>query len=75
MSKRRVAIPAQDKLLLSVDEAAALLGVGRDRIYKLIMDICRDTKRPALYSVKVGARRLIPRQALDRYIDSLMAAA
>ena len=56
----------QYRLLLTVGEAAQALGVGRSRIYLLIME-----KR--LFSVKVGASRRIPVQALEEYVEQLIA--
>jgi transposase len=61
--------------LYSVSEAAALLGIGRDKMYKLILQPERDTKKPAVYSVKMGRYRKIPAKALAQFIDRLMDAA
>lgn len=74
MSKKIPELPIEAKMLLSVEEACALLGVGRDRLYRLVLDIDPKTKRPAIHSVKVGHRRLVPRPALEKFIDELMAA-
>jgi excisionase family DNA binding protein len=61
--------------LYNVNEAAALLGIGRDKMYKLILQPERDTKKPAIHSVKMGRHRKIPAKALEKYIDRLMEAA
>lgn len=55
------------KLLLSVAEAAAKLGMSRAKCYPLVM-------REDIVSFKDGGRRLIPAWALDEYIESRMAA-
>jgi excisionase family DNA binding protein len=47
--------------LLSVDEAAAALGIGRSRLYD---EIAAQRVR----SVKVGRRRLVPSGAIADYI-------
>jgi excisionase family DNA binding protein len=47
--------------LLSVDEAAAALGVGRSRLYD-------EIAAARVRSVKVGRRRLIPASAIADYI-------
>ena len=52
--------------LLSVDEACAMLGLGRSRTYLEI-----QTGR--LRSVKVGRRRLIPVAAVAEYIEECVA--
>lgn len=50
--------------LLTVDEAAAELGVSRSRIFGLI-------KTGALRSIKLGASRRIPRDAVDELVANL----
>ena len=57
-------IPTEEIMLFSVDQAAALLGIGRTNVYALM----RDGK---LRSVKVGGRRLIPRTALVSFVAGL----
>ena len=47
--------------LLSVDEAAAILGLGRSLLYS-------EIAAGRVLSVKVGRRRLIPAAAIAEYI-------
>jgi excisionase family DNA binding protein len=54
-------------LLLSVEDAARELGVSRATTYTLL-------QRKQLRSLKVGARRLIPRAALTEWIEQQLAA-
>ena len=54
-----------DKLLVNTQEAAEALGIGRAAVYDLIR-----TKR--LRSVKVGARRLVPVDALAETVALLV---
>jgi excisionase family DNA binding protein len=54
--------PAPDRLL-SISEAAAVLGVGRTLAYGLI-------GRGDLRTLKVGRRRLVPTEAIATYIDA-----
>ena len=51
-------------LLLSVDDVCALTGLGRTSIYG-------ELRAGRLASVKVGRRRLVPRAALDAWIEEL----
>jgi excisionase family DNA binding protein len=53
-------------LLLTVKQAADLLGMGRSTVYELI-------DAGELRSVKRGASRRIPLKAIHEYIDSLLA--
>jgi excisionase family DNA binding protein len=53
--------------MLSVPEAANELGISRSLTYELLSS-------GALRSVKIGRRRLVPREAIEAYIASLPAA-
>ncbi|KPM52729.1 hypothetical protein ACG83_24960 [Frankia sp. R43] len=54
-----------EKLLLTTDEAAETLGIGRSTLYDLI----RSGK---LRTVKIGRRRLVPAAALADAINTLL---
>jgi excisionase family DNA binding protein len=51
--------------LIRVEDAARLLNVGRPAVYDLI-------RSRRLRTVKIGARRLIPREAIDEAIALLL---
>jgi excisionase family DNA binding protein len=53
-----------DKLLLSAEEAAEVLGIGRAMVYDLI-------RLHLVQSVKIGRRRLIPARALVEYVERI----
>jgi excisionase family DNA binding protein len=55
-------------LLLSVEEAARLLGIGRTLMFELIGS-------GAVTSVRIGRLRRVPVNALDRYVRSLEESA
>ena len=55
-----------DPLLLSVEESAAQLRIGRSRMFDLI-------KRGEVLSVKVGGSRRIPHDSLRDYVKRLVA--
>jgi excisionase family DNA binding protein len=59
-----------DKLLLSIDEVSAVLGIGRDLVYKLVLEPEPMSKKPRLYSVRIGRRRLVPKRGLEIFIDN-----
>lgn len=58
---------AASRLLYSVDEAADLLGIGRTFTFRLLATGEID-------SLKIGRRRMIPSEALERYIERLRSA-
>lgn len=53
------------RLLLSVEEAADVLRLGRTRTYDLVMS-------RKIQSVKVGRRRLVVRSSLDDFVRTLL---
>lgn len=53
-------------LLLTVEEAARELGIGRTRMFDLI-------KARSVDSVKVGRARRVPAAALTEYVEKLRA--
>ena len=52
-------------LLCTIDEAADLLSIGRTSVYQLM-------NSGQLRSVKVGARRLVPRAELEAFVNELL---
>lgn len=63
----RIARDGITKLLLTIDEAARVLSVGRDKVYWLL-------HRGELRSVLVGASRRIPLRELEAYVERLLDA-
>ncbi len=57
-----------EPLLYGVAEAAEMLGIGRTNAYYLITD-------GKIRSVKIGARRLVPREALEEFVAGLADAS
>lgn len=55
-----------DKLLLTTEEAAEVLGVGRSTVYDLI-------RLRLLRSVKLGKSRRVPAVACRELVDRLLA--
>ena len=56
------------RLLLTVEEAARLLSIGRPKMWRLAM-------AGEVVSVKIGASRRIPMTALEAYVRRLMIGA
>ena len=61
MASEKNAIGGVDRLTLTVEEAASLLGIGRGLAYEL----ARSGKLPA---IRLGRRLLVPRAALERML-------
>ena len=54
-----------DKLLVTVDEAARRLSIGRSHLYEHLL-------RGTLRSVRIGRSRRIPSQDLEAFIEALL---
>ena len=59
---------ANDPLLLTPEEAATVLGIGRTTIYALM-------KADELHPVHIGRSCRLPRAELERFVDRLQAPA
>jgi len=57
-----------DKLLLKPEEAAEVLSIGRSKVYELI-------GTGELASVRIGASRRIPADALVEFVGRIQGAA
>lgn len=57
-----------DKLLLTPAEAAAALGIGRSKVYELL-------QAGKLPSVRIGACRRVPAEAVHRFVADLRTTA
>jgi excisionase family DNA binding protein len=71
MRKRISSIPAitpEMKVLISVEEAAAMLSLGRTLVYQLVM-------RGELRSIKIGSTRRVIASSLQEYIGRQIARA
>ena len=54
------------KILLTVDEAAQRLGIGRSHAYIFVM-------RGEIPSIKLGRSRRVPATAVDEFVERLKA--
>lgn len=57
-----------DKKLLTVGEAADLLGLGRSKTYELVM-------KGQLQSVQIGRARRVPATAVDEFVQKCVDEA
>ncbi|MFP5377353.1 MAG: helix-turn-helix domain-containing protein [Acidimicrobiia bacterium] len=57
-----------DKLLLTVEETAGLIGIGRTKVFELIAS-------GVLESVRIGGARRVPTAAVADYVERLRSEA
>ncbi len=53
----------QERLTLTIEEAGALLGISRALAYELV-------KRGELPSLRLGRRVVVPRKALEAFVEA-----
>jgi excisionase family DNA binding protein len=63
----KVIVPVGDKLLLTIEEFAAVIGVGRAYACRLIYE-------GRVRTVTLGRLRRVPRQAAEEYVKGLPVA-
>ncbi len=61
--ERVSAVPLEERLTLTVEEAAQLLGISRSFAYEAVA-------AGELPSIRIGRRVLVPRGALERMLDA-----
>jgi excisionase family DNA binding protein len=62
--KRMDSVETESALLISVEKASTILGIGRTQTFSLVM-------QGEISSVKIGRRRLIVRRDLDNFVCRL----
>ncbi len=65
-TSRAKSVPVEPALLLKVEDAARLLGVGRTTLFELI-------GQGRIQTVRLGRRRLVVRAGLERFVEEISA--
>lgn len=68
MSAPTIETQSMPRLLLTPEEAGKVLGIGRTKVYELMLS-------NALESVKIGASRRIPAESLTTFVEALRAGS
>jgi hypothetical protein len=68
---KKTLVSLNDRLLFSPEEAAQLLGLGRTKLYQLILQPDPETGEPPLYSVFVKGQRKISKDSITEFISNL----
>jgi excisionase family DNA binding protein len=58
----------EDKLLIGIEEAAAAIGLSGSKLRVML-------RQGVIPSVKIGQRRMVPRDGLIAYVENLKAEA
>lgn len=68
MNARAQSSPPMDRLAVSVEEAAQMLGIGRSKVFELL-------KEGSLASIRIGRRRLIPYAEIRAFMERVGTAS
>ena len=60
LGQQQIAMP----LLLTINQVAAMLNIGRTKTYEIV-------RSNRMKSIKVGRRRLVPREAVEKYVADI----
>ena len=66
--RREVGPESATKLLLTLEEAAGLLSIGRTRVYELVAS-------GQLATVRIGTSRRVPFVVLEQFVEQLLVDA
>lgn len=67
MNARAQSSPPMDRLAVSVEEAAQMLGIGRSKVFELL-------KEGSLPSIRIGRRRLISCTEIRAFLERVGTA-
>lgn len=59
---KKIYVETKDKMLLTLDEAVALSGIGKNTLKRLIKEECPEL------GVKIGTTQKVKREALEQFV-------
>lgn len=65
MENKKIYVPIWEKTTLTIDEAAAYSGIGRNKLREL------TNNEDCTFVLWVGSKRMIKRKQLDEYIKKI----
>lgn len=65
---RATSVRSERPLLLTVQQAAEMIGIGRSTLYRIL-------ERGEIHSVHIGASRRIPLEAVEKFVRDLVGTS
>ena len=64
MATRKTEVPIWEKMNLTIEEAAALFGIGQNKLRELV-------KEQNTYTVESGTKKMIKRKQFEKFLENV----
>ena len=64
MATRKIEVPIWEKMNLTIEEAAALFGIGQNKLRELV-------KEQNTYTLDIGKKKMIKRKQFEKFLENV----
>lgn len=64
MATRKIEVPIWEKMNLTIEEAAALFGIGQNKLRELV-------KEQNTYTLDIGTKKMIKRKQFEKFLENV----
>ena len=64
MATRKIEVPIWEKMNLTIEEAAALFGIGQNELRELV-------KEQNTYTLDIGTKKMIKRKQFEKFLENV----
>ena len=64
MATRKIEVPIWEKMNLTIEEAAALFGIGQNKLRELV-------KEQNTYTLDIGTKKMIQRKQFEKFLENV----
>ena len=64
MATRKIEVPIWEKMNLTMEEAAALFGIGQNKLRELV-------KEQNTYTLDIGTKKMIKRKQFEKFLENV----
>lgn len=64
MATRKIEVPIWEKTNLTIEEAAALFGIGQNKLRELV-------KEQNTYTLDIGTKKMIKRKQFEKFLENV----
>lgn len=64
MTTRKIEVPIWEKMNLTIEEAAALFGIGQNKLRELV-------KEQNTYTLDIGTKKMIKRKQFEKFLENV----
>ena len=62
--KEKISVPVWEKMNLTIEEAAALFGIGQNKLRELV-------KEQNTYTLDIGTKKMIKRKQFEKFLENV----